>query len=100
MHSNSNHRNNNNRDKKPRTPYVYNPKRTYYAVRKISDKFKSLTRGMPNGRGSVLHGWQTDLAYIINDATNGFNYTAQKHVARAEQFVNEIEAKLLESKSK
>lgn len=60
------------------------------AFREAADEFKIRTGLNSNVRGSVLHGYQVDFAYIIDKIQRDSIYFAIQHIAEANELIGNL----------
>lgn len=60
-------------------------------VEDLTERFAKATKGIRNNtRGTVLHKWQTDFAYYVNEIVSGPTYIAPKIIDNANRFIDGI----------
>lgn len=60
------------------------------SFREASDEFKIRTGLNSNVRGSVLHGYQTEFAYVIDKIQRGPIFFAIQHTAEANDLIGRL----------
>lgn len=62
----------------------------YRAFRETLDEFRSRTGINSNVRGTALHGYQVEFAYIIDKIQRGPIFLAIQHIAEANELINRV----------